>query len=365
MKSDAGGDRLATTLVMVGVGTIGGQGVPLLCRIPGFDRIVLVDPDRYESHNRFAQNICPADVGERKVDVMARLIRTVRPDLEVTTYAAAVEDVPMGRLRGAVMVAGVDSRRARQAVNTVAFRLGIPWIDGAVDAGLGVARIASYRPTAACIECHWSQTDYALLEQTHPCQAVSGRQNIAATNAPAELGALVAVWQANMVRDLLLEPGVEGESLFIDTGSRAHQLSRLRANPECRFDHRAHEVSAWLDGQTTLAQLQDQHGGRQLAVEGHQFLSSLACGGCRTEQLIAPVLTRDFEPPRCALCRSSLVAAPLAGRDWLRCDEHPDRRLVELGILPGDVVSLQVEAPISSPGNYQSTRYLELTGDHR
>ena len=42
---------------------------------------------------------------------------------------AAANDVAMGLLRGDLMVACLDSRASRQAVNEIAFRLGVPWID--------------------------------------------------------------------------------------------------------------------------------------------------------------------------------------------------------------------------------------------
>ena len=137
-------------LTVVGAGgAVGSHVVPLLARLPGVGRITLVDPDRYEARNLAGQDITPADVGHAKVEVQAQRLRARLPGAEVIALAERVEDVAPGWLRADVMLACVDSRRARQVVNERALALGMPWIDaglGVLPGGSLLARVAVYAP---------------------------------------------------------------------------------------------------------------------------------------------------------------------------------------------------------------------------
>ena len=123
-------------------------------------------------------------------------LKNIAPDLQVTALVAAVEDVPWGRLRGDVILTGLDTRRARQAVNRRARWLGMPWLDAGVEAGSGLARVSCFGPGAdqPCLECAWTDADYQLLEQRYSCDG--SPLATPASGAPARLGALAAAWQA-------------------------------------------------------------------------------------------------------------------------------------------------------------------------
>jgi len=175
------------TLVVAGCGNIGSHLIPLLARLTGVGRVVLIDPDTYERHNLANQNIHPDDVGRPKVDVQAERLRALAPTLQVEPVCAPLEAVPMGRYRGAILVGALDSRRARQGLNTRAFRVGSPFIDLAVDGVELMCRVAVYWPGAssACQECGWGEGDYALLEQRLACDAVASEHE---SKGPASAG---------------------------------------------------------------------------------------------------------------------------------------------------------------------------------
>ena len=117
--------------------------------------------------------------------------------------SAAVEAVPLGRLRADAILACVDSRAARQYLNQAARRLGVPLIDAGVQSDGWLARVSVFRsaPDCACLECGWDQTDYDAIEQTYPCHP--GGEEPAPTNAPAHLGALAAALQVIELQRLL------------------------------------------------------------------------------------------------------------------------------------------------------------------
>ncbi|MHC4787224.1 MAG: hypothetical protein ACYTE6_14815, partial [Planctomycetota bacterium] len=56
----------ATLLVPGCGGNIGSSLIPHVARIEGLGKAILIDPDRYESHNLSGQNIDPGDLGRRK-----------------------------------------------------------------------------------------------------------------------------------------------------------------------------------------------------------------------------------------------------------------------------------------------------------
>jgi len=168
-------------VVVVGCGNIGSHLVPLLARSMQADELLLVDPDRYETRNLSSQDIALEHVGRLKVDVQAERVARIAPDLSIHTASCAFEDLPLGRLEGAVIAACLDSRIARLHVGRAAWRLGAPVVDAAVgandDAPLArvtvvdrpIATIGGNDETTPCLECDWDDDDYDALEQTYPC----------------------------------------------------------------------------------------------------------------------------------------------------------------------------------------------------
>jgi len=184
-------------LIVVGAGgNIGSHLVPLLGRMAEISHLTLIDPDVYEGRNLHSQDISLSDLGKAKVQVQAMRLKNIAPELPVTALQTAVEDVPWGRLRGDVILTGLDTRRARQAVNRRTRWLGLPWLDAGVEAGSGLARVSSFGPGAdqPCLECAWTDADYQLLEQRYSCDG--SPLATPASSAPARLGALAAAWQA-------------------------------------------------------------------------------------------------------------------------------------------------------------------------
>ena len=117
--------RAGKHLVVLGAGgNIGSHLVPLLARLPGVTRLTLVDCDRYEEKNLQSQAITPSDVGQPKARVQARRARRINPKLEVVPIVDRLENVPLGCLRGDVILACLDSKESRRCANEIAWRLG-------------------------------------------------------------------------------------------------------------------------------------------------------------------------------------------------------------------------------------------------
>lgn len=169
---ERGGSNPAGTLFVAGCGNIGSNLLPLVARLPNLARVIIADPDRYEEANRVGQAITPWDVGRLKVAVQAENLRRTHPDLELIAYAERLEVLPLGVFLGAVLVSCLDSRDARLQLNRIAWRVGSPWVDAAVDAERRLARMSVFDPgvNRVCGECGYDLMDYAQLEVAVPCQ---------------------------------------------------------------------------------------------------------------------------------------------------------------------------------------------------
>ena len=328
------------SVAVVGAGNIGSQLIPLLAKASEIGRLVIVDPDRYNLANLAGQNITEADLGAPKVAAMERRVATIRSDLDTITLEAFVEDVPMGQLRADVLVSCVDSRRARQAINTIAWRLGMPWLDGAVQADALLGRIALYMPGTdqPCQECRWSDTDYDLLETVYACR---GAAPAAATSAPAELGALVAAHQAIAVRQLLRgETGFARHELFINAQHAVAYNSTFNRNPACRFDHQVHGCAGTIVSNTTLGRLASDYHARYLSVEGHAFVFDTACPSCTRQHNVTPMLHRAVQLPACPRCGAEQEALGQSMREHLPLQNYSRSTLTNIGLRRGDLLTL-------------------------
>ena len=344
-------------VMLIGAGgNIGSHLVPLLARIPEIGRLTLIDRDRYEARNRENQDLPPGvgAVGRNKATVQAARARRLNRGLAVQAVAEDVETLPLGRLRCDLILAALDSRRARQRVNQAALRLGIPWLDGGVLGAGMLARITRYVPgeDLPCLECRWDPADYAALEQSYPCEGAPAP----ATTAPAGLGALTAALLALECRKLLrgeagaLPPGAE---LVLDAAHHRHYVTGVRRNPACRIGSHAPWPVEPLAVRTdeslgaALAALRQRTGANgDLAVsfDGKLIARRLSCEDCGA---VKPILRLfgSLRPGvlRCARCggRAAPNGFGLLERLEAASLTRPEgnRSLAALGVRSGEILT--------------------------
>ena len=370
-KSISGPPESGKHVVVVGVGAIGSHVVAHLARTPAVARVTLVDPDVYDASNLRGQNIGASDVGRKKVHVQARRLRSINPGLSVATWDEAVESMPRGRLRADVILACLDSRRARQSVNELAFALGVAWIDAGVSSEAHLARVDVYRPGRRnpCLECAWDARDYAALEQRYPClRGLAGGDEPAPTNASSSLGALAASLQMIECEKLISKSPLAadgGTQVLIDVGRHKHYVTRFRRNPHCLLP--SHEsVTVELLSTTArdlelgeifgLAQLRRE--ASEVHVAGKSVIRSFTCMGCtRTRDAFQLVGDAEDARPLCRLCRHPMRAAGLDTVDRVGLRTLPAkwlaRNLASLGFRAGEIVTI---------GDGRQQRHVELGG---
>jgi molybdopterin/thiamine biosynthesis adenylyltransferase len=360
------------SLLLVGAGAIGSNLADMLARNPAVACLKIIDRDRFEAKNLSSQLIEERDIGIPKAVAVARRLARFRLDLEILPVVADVEDLPLATLRGDVLLCCVDSRRARQTINEMCWRLGQPFIDAAVDANRFLARVNVYvpGPENACLLCSWSTADYDLVEQVYPCPGASS--TAAPTNAPLELGALAAAFQALECRKLLAGgPGqlLVGRELMVDTVWHRYYVSIQRRAPHCRFRHDTWRIETLaettiLGEALTLAHGSDGPGeayrGAWLSVACKAFAVRLTCSDCGRKcagpRLVS--LSRGFGTAgeRCPGCGGELIASGFETTDRLEVSDLPSGVLCAplrtLGLGPGEVLSI---------GGPHGERHFEIT----
>lgn len=125
---------LHSTALIVGVGGLGSPAALYLAAM-GIGRLLLVDADTVEEINLHRQPLySPSEIGQRKVDVLAHALQRLRPDLEVEKHPAWANQPFLEQVGAAadIWIDGTDNLPSRLTLDEVAYRLGKPWVYGAI-----------------------------------------------------------------------------------------------------------------------------------------------------------------------------------------------------------------------------------------
>jgi molybdopterin/thiamine biosynthesis adenylyltransferase len=348
-------DEVKHLVVFGAGGNIGSHLVPLVARLPHVTRLTLVDFDHYVEKNLQSQAITLSEVGQQKARVQARRARRINPELEVVPIVDRLESVPLGRLRGDVILAALDSKESRRCANEIAWRLGVPWIDAGVEGSQMLARVNVYLPAAnqPCLECAWGDRDYAELSTVYPCDA--GVAKTPASNSPACLGALAAALAAIECQKLISGQSTAtlvGRQVLIDAATHRQFVTAFRRNPDCRFDHTTWKISNMSQTPQELligAILQPaapSNTPTSLGFGGQPLVKRLDCPGCGFTRRVFRLQRRLGRVERfCQRCGREMLSAGFHMKTRLsRADLGPgdaDRSLAGLGLRAGDILSLR------------------------
>lgn len=190
------------TAAVVGVGGVGSFVVQALAHL-GVGRLMLVDPDIVEPSNlNRLVGAYPADAtsSTAKVDVAARMIRHINPDVRVDTVHGSVLDVDVWAwLRAADMIIGaVDGHAPRWAMNWLAVQYARWYADIGVElrptpaTADSVTRleagghVAIVRPNGPCLLCLSGYDPRLVSRELDPDLATATRAAGYRTDAPTE-----------------------------------------------------------------------------------------------------------------------------------------------------------------------------------
>jgi adenylyltransferase/sulfurtransferase len=168
---------LNATVMVVGAGALGNELIKNLALL-GIGRILIFDMDAIEHTNLTRSVLFRAqDVGRFKAEVAAQRAREINPDIRAKAFVSnIIDDVGLGVFRRMdVVLGGLDNREARLAINQACYRVNKPWVDGAIEALDGVARVF-VPPDSACYECTMTETDWKMINKRKSCALLTHAQ---------------------------------------------------------------------------------------------------------------------------------------------------------------------------------------------
>ncbi len=208
----------SSRVLVIGAGALGNEILKLLA-LTGVGSCLVFDPDAIERSN-LARSVLfrEPDEGQAKVEVAARRMRELNPDVRVHGRAENIlSHAGLGVFLWAdVVIAGVDNREARVFVNAACAKTGRAWVDGAIEGLSGIVRVFNPLETA-CYECTMNATDRRLLAERRSC-ALLARDAVARGHVPstAVTASLVGAAQVGEAIKLLHgQPGLMGEGVHV------------------------------------------------------------------------------------------------------------------------------------------------------
>ncbi len=165
------------TIMVVGAGAIGNELIKNLTLL-GIGKILIYDMDAIENTNLTRSILYRRkDVGRYKAEVAAERAMEINPDVHAKAFISnIIDDVGLGVFRRMdVVLGGLDNREARLSINQSCYKVNRPWIDGAIEALNGFARV--FIPGhGACYECTMTETDWMLINKRKSCALLTHEQ---------------------------------------------------------------------------------------------------------------------------------------------------------------------------------------------
>ena len=360
-------ERLAASKVLViGAGALGNEIVKNLALL-GVGNVLIADRDRIE-HSNLSRSILyrERDVGQPKSIVAANAAREIFPQMNVHAFDGdVVNALGAGAFRWAdVVIGGLDNREARLHINRVCWRLGKPWVDGAIEQIQGVARVFApdVAQTAPCYECTMGKRDWQLLDQRRSCNMLTRAQMEGGrTPTTPTISSIIAGIQCQEAIKLLHGlDSIAGRGVtFVGATTEMFSVEYQR-----RSDCLSHEMFSSVralsvrSSELTARELLDEAraaAGTGATLElGRDIVERFDCPRCGTsEDVFAPLGTLRAGSAICS-CDRETIRAPILFHRLDGTERFLERTCDSIGIPMFDVVGAR------GPAGFIG---LELAGD--
>ena len=178
-------ERLTGAVIMVvGAGALGNELIKNLALL-GIGKIIICDMDIIEDSNLTRSVLFRAkDVGRYKAIVAAERAMEINPHVKAVPFVGnIIDDIGLGVYRRVdAVLGGLDNREARLTINRACYNVNKPWIDGAIEALSGVARV--FIPgKGPCYECTMNEEDWRAYNRRRSCSLLT-REELAGGKIP-------------------------------------------------------------------------------------------------------------------------------------------------------------------------------------
>jgi molybdopterin/thiamine biosynthesis adenylyltransferase len=349
-------------IMVVGAGALGNEVLKNLALL-GAGHLLVVDFDTIEASNLTRSILYRLDDrGRSKADVAAERIRQINPDVKIIPWKGDIaHDVGTGVFRQMDLVIGcLDNRDARLAVNRACWRVGVPWVDGALNVADGSVRVFIPRCGGACYECLMTKQDYALANIRYSCPPGTIMEGVAITT-PMSASIIGAMQVQEAVKLLHGHPVEGGQGVYYS----AETLRLTHVAYPRREDCPAHQTFDPVIGVPhcaaeltigKLMQIASGHlEGKAVLMLPDQIVTYLYCPRCdQPEKAYRPyrqVVPNEVPCPVCKTERIYDVVSSITVSDTTQ-----DIVLAQLGFPPFDILDIRAA---------RTRAYLELSGDQK
>jgi adenylyltransferase/sulfurtransferase len=339
-------------VLVIGAGALGNELLKNLALL-GVGNVLVADMDRIENSNLSRSVLYRAkDNGQLKATAAARAAKELYPDQNVQAFNGnVVYDLGLGAFRWAdVVLGGLDNREARLAINRACWKLNRPWIDGAIEAIQGTARVFvpdGPAQEAPCYECTMSETDWRLLNLRRSCNLLTRQEmELGKTPTTPTISSIIAGVQAQeavkLLHGMASFPGKGW--VFAGLSADAWQVEFQRKD-DC-YSHDPLDEVIELDARAdtlTVRELLDRARallGPAAEIElGRDVLEKLVCPKCRGEEAFFASLGKvTADKAWCPTCKDARrdvqTFHKIRGRE-----PFLDQTLASIGVPPFDILT--------------------------
>jgi adenylyltransferase/sulfurtransferase len=289
------------------------------------------------------------DVGRSKAEVAAERANEMNPDIQAKPLIMnIIDDIGLGVFRRMnIVLGGLDNREARLAINQACYRVGIPWIDGAIEVLNGFARVFT-PPDGACYECTMTETDWKLINKRKSCALLTHEQlNEGKIPTTPTSSAIIAGVQIQEMLKILHSdrglPTLSGKCYVFNGLTHDSYVVEYQRKPDC-MSHDTYEQiieKPWSVHSLTLKELVDSikaDMGEDAIVEFDRDIASVATCSCgESKELYAPIHKLKAENIACLKCGNAMGFDSFHSLNGL--EEFLYKTVGEIGIPPLHIVS--------------------------
>jgi molybdopterin/thiamine biosynthesis adenylyltransferase len=350
-------------VMVVGAGALGNEVLKNLA-LMGVGQILVVDFDYIDDSN-LSRSILfrAANNGRKKAEVAAEAVREINPDVAVQSFHGDINhDLGLGVFRRMDVVIGcLDNREARLSINEFCYHLNKPWIDGAIQELIGIARV--FTPgQGACYECTLTDEDYRIINKRLSCNYLA-RKNIIEGKVPTTptISSIISAIETQEALKILHGMPIEsGKALFFNGLNNEFFTIEYPVKEDC-LSHWIYDEIVELPecySQTTtvkeLLQIAQQALGPQAALMIPKFAVATVCQTCQHVNIFnRPLHSMNIDDGICQQCGERIEV------EWTErvygTESFLDFTLAQIGFPPIAVVTAR-----TPDEQYQ---FFELTGD--
>ena len=308
-------DRLSDAVILVvGAGAIGNELIKNLSLL-GIGHILIVDMDRIENTNLTRSILFRAkDVGRFKAEVAAERAMELNPDIKAKAFVAnIIDDIGLGVFRRADVVLGaLDNREARLAINQACYKVNRPWIDGAIEALSGFARVF-VPPDGVCYECTMTEMDWKLINKRKSCALLTNEQmNEGKIPTTPTSSAIIAGIQVQEMLKLLHAdrdlPTLEGRGFVFNGLTHDSYIVEYQRKEDCMSHETYYEIieKPWSAKIITLEEIiktaKNDLGSSAVVDFDRNIVVSLSCECGNKQRFFKPLHALRANDLACPVC---------------------------------------------------------------